>query len=103
MVAPKVVLDAPTFVRRMLLAGTAPYGGGGKPGVSRGGMDALSLVRRILRAGTGRAGGEGMQEFSREVMDIVSRPNSTEQERTLDLFFSKSPTSYAAGEACLQR
>jgi len=44
-----------------------------------------------------------MQEFSREVMDIVNRPNSTEQERTLDLFFSKSPTSYAAGEAWLQR
>jgi pimeloyl-ACP methyl ester carboxylesterase len=36
-------------------------------------------------------------------MDIVNRPNSTEQERTLDLFFSKSPTSYAAGEAWLQR
>ena len=44
-----------------------------------------------------------MQEFSREVMDIVNRPNSTIQGRTLDLFFSKSPASYAAGEAWLKR
>jgi hypothetical protein len=36
-------------------------------------------------------------------IDIVNRPNSTEQERTLDLFFSKSPTSYAAGKAWLRR
>src|ERR1700722_15891891 len=34
---------------------------------------------------------------------IVNRPNSTEQERTLDLFFSKSLTSYAAGKAWLER
>jgi len=67
-------------------------------------FDAPELVRRILLAGTGPSGGEGMQEFSREVMDIVNRPNSTEQERTLDLFFSKkSPSSYAAGQAWLTR
>src|SRR5271156_3418425 len=66
-------------------------------------LDAPELVRRILLAGTGPSGGEGMQEFSREVMEIVNRPNSTEQERSLDLFFSKSPTSYAAGGAWVQR
>jgi pimeloyl-ACP methyl ester carboxylesterase len=66
-------------------------------------LDAPELVRRILLAGTGPSGGEGMQHFSRQVMDIVNRPNSTEQERTLDLFFSRSPTSYAAGEAWLKR
>src|SRR5580704_12267452 len=38
-----------------------------------------------------------------ELMEIVNRPNSTEQERTLDLFFSKSPASYAAGKAWLER
>src|SRR6267154_1568088 len=72
-------------------------------GFSIGGMvaqqvarDAPELVRRILLVGTGPSGGEGMQEFTREVMEIVNRPNSTEQERTLDLFFSKSPTSHAA-------
>jgi pimeloyl-ACP methyl ester carboxylesterase len=66
-------------------------------------LDAPELVRRILLAGTGPSGGEGMQEFSREVMDIVNRPNSTIQGRTLDLFFSKSPTSYAGGKAWLER
>jgi hypothetical protein len=44
-----------------------------------------------------------MQEFSPEVLEIVKRPNSTQQERSLDLFFSKSPTSYAAGKVWLKR
>ena len=66
-------------------------------------LDAPALVRRILLVGTGPSGGEGMQEFSAEVMDIVNRPNSTIQERCLDLFFSKSSTSRAAGEAWLER
>ena len=66
-------------------------------------LDAPGLVRRILLVGTGPSGGEGMQEFSPEVMDIVNRPNSTIQGRTLDLFFSKSPASYAAGKAWLER
>src|SRR5258708_19928487 len=66
-------------------------------------LDAPELVRRILLVGTGPSGGEGMQEFSREVMDIVNRPNSTLQERSLDLFFSKSPAGYAAGKPWPQR
>src|ERR1700722_17499216 len=66
-------------------------------------LDAPELVRRILLVGTGPSGGEGMQKFTPKVMEIVNRPNSTEQERTLDLFFSKSPTSYAAGKAWLKR
>jgi len=66
-------------------------------------LDAPELVRRILLAGTGPSAGEGMQEFSPEVLEIVNRPNSTQQERSLDLFFSKSPTSYAAGKAWLNR
>ena len=66
-------------------------------------LDAPELVRCVLLAGTGPSAGEGMQELSPEVMKIVNRPNSTQQERSLDLFFSKSPTSYAAGEAWLKR
>jgi pimeloyl-ACP methyl ester carboxylesterase len=66
-------------------------------------LDAPELVRRILLVGTGPWAGEGMQDFSREVVEIVNRPNSTIQERSLDLFFSKSPTSYAAGQAWLKR
>ena len=66
-------------------------------------LDAPELVRRILLAGTGPSGGEGMQEYTPEVQEIVNRPNSTPQERTLDLFFSKSPTSHSAGKAWLER
>jgi len=66
-------------------------------------LDAPELVRRILLAGNGPSAGEGMQEFSPEVLEIVNRPNSTNQERSLDLFFAKSPTSYAAGKAWLKR
>jgi pimeloyl-ACP methyl ester carboxylesterase len=101
---PATAADIITFVKALGLKEIDLFG------FSIGGMvaqqvvlDAPELVRRILLAGTGPSGGEGMQEFSSEVMDIVNRPNSTEQERTLDLFFSKSPTSYAAGEAWLQR
>jgi pimeloyl-ACP methyl ester carboxylesterase len=66
-------------------------------------LDAPELVRRILIVGNGPSAGEGMQEFSPKVLEIVSRPNSTQQERPLDLFFSKSPASYAAGKDWLNR
>jgi pimeloyl-ACP methyl ester carboxylesterase len=52
-------------------------------------LDAPELVRRILLVGAGPSGGEGMKKFTRELIETVNRPNSTEQERTLDLFFSK--------------
>src|ERR1700738_5459516 len=52
-------------------------------------LDAPELVRRILLAGTGPSAGEGMQEFSPEVLEIVNRPNSTQPERSLGLFFFK--------------
>jgi pimeloyl-ACP methyl ester carboxylesterase len=66
-------------------------------------LGAPELVRRMILAGNGPSAGEGMQQFSPEVLEIVNRPNSTNQERSLDLFFAKSPTSYAAGKAWLKR
>lgn len=66
-------------------------------------LDAPALVRRILLVGTGPAGGEGMQEFSPQVLEIVNRPNSTAGDRMLELFFSPTPTSQAAGKAWLER
>src|SRR6202048_779128 len=101
---PATAADIITFVKALGLKEIDLFG------FSIGGMvaqqvvlDAPELVRRILLAGTGPSGGEGMQEFRREVQEIVNRPNSTQQERSLDLFFSKSPTSYAAGKAWLKR
>jgi pimeloyl-ACP methyl ester carboxylesterase len=66
-------------------------------------LEAPALVRRILLVGTGPAGGEGMQEFSPQVLEIVNRPNSTAGDRMLELFFSPTPTSQAAGKAWLER
>ena len=66
-------------------------------------LDAPELVRRILLAGTGPSAGEGMQTFSPEVLEIVNRPNTTQQKQSMELFFSKSPASQAAGEAWLKR
>lgn len=66
-------------------------------------LDAPDLVRRLILAGTGPSGGEGMAAFSPQVQEIVSRPNSTVAERMLELFFSPTTTSQAAGTAWLAR
>ncbi|NWA29765.1 alpha/beta hydrolase [Pseudomonas gingeri] len=79
-------------------------------GFSLGGMvaqqivlDAPKLVRRLILAGTGPSGGEGMDTFSPQVQEIVTRANSTAEERMLELFFAPTPTSQAAGKAWLSR
>jgi len=66
-------------------------------------LDASDLVRRLILVGTGPAGGEGMAAFSPQVEEIIGRPNSTPAERVLELFFSPTVTSQAAGKAWLAR
>ncbi len=66
-------------------------------------LDAPDLVRRLILVGTGPAGGEGMAAFSPQVQELVNRPNSTAAERMLELFFSPTVTSQAAGKAWLSR
>lgn len=66
-------------------------------------LDAPELVRRLMLVGTGPSGGEGMAAFSPQVQEIVGRPNSTAAERMLELFFSPTATSHAAGKAWLAR
>jgi pimeloyl-ACP methyl ester carboxylesterase len=66
-------------------------------------LDAPELVRRLLLVGTGLAGGEGMAEYTPQVKEIIGRPSSTVAERRLDLFFSPTATSQAAGRAWLAR
>jgi pimeloyl-ACP methyl ester carboxylesterase len=66
-------------------------------------LDAPQLVRRLILAGTGPSGGEGMGAFSPQVQEIISRPNTTAGQRMLELFFSPSTTSQAAGKAWLAR
>ncbi|NWB95751.1 alpha/beta hydrolase [Pseudomonas gingeri] len=79
-------------------------------GFSLGGMvaqqivlDAPKLIRRLILAGTGPSGGEGMDTFSPQVQEIVTRANSTAEERMLELFFAPTATSQAAGKAWLSR
>ncbi len=62
-------------------------------------LDAPTLVRRLILAGTGPSGGEGMAEFSPKVKDIIAWPNATPDEKRLGLFFSPSERSQAAGKA----
>ncbi|PPU79415.1 hypothetical protein XhhCFBP4925_14715 [Xanthomonas hortorum pv. hederae] len=62
-------------------------------------LDAPALARRLILAGTGPAGGEGMHEFSPQVKEIIARPDTSGQQRQLELFFSPSPESQAAGKA----
>ena len=66
-------------------------------------LDAPELVRRLILVGTTPAGGEGMTELSPQVREIVFWPNSTDAERLLELFFSPTATSQAAGSAWLSR
>jgi pimeloyl-ACP methyl ester carboxylesterase len=66
-------------------------------------LDAPELVRRLMLVGTGPAGGEGMASFSPQVQEIFNRPNSTAAEQVLELFFSPTATSQAAGKAWLSR
>lgn len=66
-------------------------------------LRAPELIRRAVLLGTGPTGGEGMAEFSPKVVSIVTRPNSTFEERCLELFFSPTETSQAAGKAWLER
>jgi pimeloyl-ACP methyl ester carboxylesterase len=66
-------------------------------------LDASALVRRLILVGTGPSGGEGMAAFSPKVQKIIGRPTSTAVERMLELFFSTTATSQAAGKAWLAR
>jgi pimeloyl-ACP methyl ester carboxylesterase len=66
-------------------------------------LDAPDLVRRLMLVGTGPAGGEGMASLSPQVQEILYRPNSTAAEKVLELFFSPTVTSQAAGKAWLSR
>nr|WP_297383432.1 alpha/beta hydrolase [uncultured Roseateles sp.] len=79
-------------------------------GFSLGGMvaqqvalDAPKVVRRLVLAGTGPAGGEGMAAFSPRVQEILSRQNANPAQRALELFYSPSAASQAAGMAWLGR
>jgi|SRR5882672_4496616 len=66
-------------------------------------VQASDLVRCMVLAGTGPQGGEGMAQFSPKVFEILAREGATVEERLLELFFSPTEASQAAGRAWLGR
>ena len=66
-------------------------------------LDAPQLVRRLILVGTGPSGGEGMAAFSPQVQEIFTRLKSKPAERALELFFSPTAASQAAGKAWIGR
>lgn len=66
-------------------------------------LDAPELVRRLILVGTGPSGGEGMATFSPKVQEIFQRLHDKPAQRGLELFFSPSAASQAAGKAWIGR
>ena len=65
-------------------------------------LDRPDLVHRLILAGTGPEGGEAMIGYPPEITRHATQEVPTE-ENFLNLFFSPSPTSQAAGHAFWQR
>ena len=79
-------------------------------GFSIGGMVAQNivlqrpdLVRKLLLVGTGPRNGDAMQDLTPEAKAIVSRTYDPPMHIWLDMLFSPTPTSQAAGHEFLER
>jgi len=62
-----------------------------------------SLVRRIILVGIAPRNGENMQQMSPEAQAVFGKERETPDELWLDVFFSPSETSQAAGRKFLER
>jgi pimeloyl-ACP methyl ester carboxylesterase len=78
-------------------------------GFSLGGLVAQQLtldrkhVRRLVLVGTGPRSGEGMATLTPEAKAIFGKTYSVPDELWLEVFFSPTQTSQAAGQAFLQK
>jgi pimeloyl-ACP methyl ester carboxylesterase len=79
-------------------------------GFSLGGLVAQQLtldrpkhVRRLVLVGTGPRSGEGMATLTPEAKAIFGKTYAVPDELWLEVFFSPTETSQAAGQAFLQR
>jgi pimeloyl-ACP methyl ester carboxylesterase len=66
-------------------------------------LDRPALVRRLVLVGTGPRGGEAMDSLTPEAQVIFSKPRKVPDEVWLEVFFTPSAESQAAGHAFLQR
>lgn len=62
-----------------------------------------SLVNKIILAGIAPRNGENMQELSAEAQEIFGKERENPDDLWLDVFFSPSATSQAAGHQFLER
>jgi pimeloyl-ACP methyl ester carboxylesterase len=66
-------------------------------------LNRPSLVRRMILAGTAPKGGEGFSPFSKEIDVLATLPKGANGDDRLALFFFPSETSKAAGRAYMSR
>jgi pimeloyl-ACP methyl ester carboxylesterase len=66
-------------------------------------LDRPKLVRRLVLVGTGPHSGEGMATLTPEAKAIFGKTYAVPDELWLEVFFSPTETSQAAGQAFLQR
>ena len=66
-------------------------------------LDRPELVRRLVLVGTGPRSGEGMATLTPEAKAIFGRTYAVPDELWLEVFFSPTETSQAAGRAFLER
>jgi pimeloyl-ACP methyl ester carboxylesterase len=66
-------------------------------------LDRPKLVRRLVLLGTGSRSGEGMATLTPEAKAIFGKTYAVPDELWLEVFFSPTQTSQAAGQAFLQR
>ena len=66
-------------------------------------LDQPALVRRVILVGSGPRGGVGMATLTPEFQAFLGKPRADPADLLLDVFFTQSPASQAAGRAFLAR
>jgi pimeloyl-ACP methyl ester carboxylesterase len=66
-------------------------------------LDRPEQVRRLILAGTGPRSGDGMATLTPKAKAIFGKTYAVPDELWLEVFFSPTETSQAAGQAFLQR
>jgi pimeloyl-ACP methyl ester carboxylesterase len=66
-------------------------------------LDAPDLVRRLVLVGSGPRGGVGMASLTPEFQGFLAKKRAVSQELLLDVFFTQSTDSQAAGRQFLER
>jgi pimeloyl-ACP methyl ester carboxylesterase len=66
-------------------------------------LDRPDLVRKVILVGSGPRSGDGMATLTPEFQAMLAKPRSDPDDLLLDVFFTPSAASQAAGRAFLKR